>query len=886
MLSSVLILSQLLTESPNGEARNVDSFKQLQLVCAILLLVVQLLIPRRPLLFNGENRAVDAEGSSSALVRYSMIWCYLPLDIASESDVLNTMPLLNYETRASSQPIITVPSCKPYVWNRIFIERLPNLVKQYMVVFIRAALGFGSPYCMEHLLKCLESSGDSSSEVWLWFLGMGACAITETVASNHIAWTQMSEIAIPVRAQLIASIFHKLLRRKDTKEQTVVSNSTSPIPDVINVVSTDSHALSFYAAIAYIIASRLLKFFFAVLFLYRLLGWQSTLAAVIATLACFSAHRFTVKHTTAARRKVRISQDRTTAVLREAFSSIRDIKFSSLESQWESNIEAVREQELCDLSWIRTAVTIRGIWDTAAPFVVLLSALCTYVYVGENVTPSTMFPMITVLHELQDTLSFLPTALNDYFHSADTSGRIDKYLASSERTLIVDSSPSGNIVFEHASIAWPSEDVREVAGDCETQSALDKFVLQNLDIEFPSGELSIVSGKTGSGKSLLLAGILDEVELLDGHIRAPTVTGCSESLAYVSQVPWLQSGTIQGNILFGSPLDRGRYSRVVAACALLPDFKTLVEGDQTSIGHRGVKLSGGQRIRISFARALYSSSRTLILDDVFAALDTNVSKDILSALTGELCRGRTRILATHHVSLCLPYAKYFVYLENSTVLYAGEPEARPESMRHLKTEAANNVPNSGLDAVSSSMSGTDVNPKIDAGTAAHSNLTSKGLENPYWSYLTAAGGIRFGVAFAFWLITSRLLNALTSYLLGCIKSHRPPMPASSPLPTAKTDLELFHGIALYLGAVALVIIATSLSKLHTDAATLRAARVLFRRMTFTTLRMPLTWLDATPSGALLKTFAIDARSVDEAALASLASFSDSFMSILTTILIG
>lgn len=847
---------------------------------------MQLLLPRRPLLFNGEKRAVDAEGSCSALVRYSMIWCHLRLDIASKSDALNTMPLLNFETRASSQPIITVPSFKPYVWNRIFIERLPNLVKQYIFVFIRAALGFGSPYCMEHLLKCLESSGDSSSEVWLWLLGMGASAIAETVASNHIAWTQMSEIAIPVRAQLIASIFHKLLRKKDSKEQTAVSTSASQMPDVINVVSADSHALSFYAAIGYIIASRLLKFFFAVLFLHRLLGWQSTLAVVIATLACFSAYRSTIRQTTAARRRGRSSQDRTTAVLREVFSSIHDIKFSSLESQWESHIEAVHEQELCDLSWIRTAVTIRDIWDTADPFVLLLSALCTYVYVGGIVTPSTMFPMITVLHELHDTLSFLPTAFNDYFHSADTSGRIDRYLASSERTPIVDRSPSGNIVFEHATIAWPSEDVGEVAGDCETKRALDKFVLQNLNLEFPSGELSIVSSKTGSGKSLLLAGILDEAELLDGHIRAATVTGCSESIAYVAQVPWLQSGTIQENILSGSPLDRKRYSRVVAACALLPDFKTLVEGDQTSIGQRSVKLSGGQRIRVSFARALYSSSKTPTLDDVFAALDTNVLKDILSALTGELCRGRTRILATHHVSLCLPYARYFVHLENSTVLYAGEPEARPESTRHLKTEEAKNIPTSGLDVGSSSMSGTDMNPKIDAGTAAHSNLTLKGSGNPYRSYLTASGGIRFGIAFAFWLIASRLLNALTSYLLGCIKSHRTSIPPSSGLSTAKTDFELLHSIAVYLSAVALVIIATSLSKLHTDAATLRAARVLFRRMTFTTLRMPLTWLDATPSGALLKTFAIDARSVDEAALASLASFIESFMSILTTISIG
>ncbi|OAR00222.1 hypothetical protein LLEC1_07942 [Akanthomyces lecanii] len=698
---------------------------------------------------------------------------------------------------------------------------------------------------------------------------MGASAIAETVASNHIAWTQRSQIAIPVKAQLIASVFHKLLRKKDTKEQAAVNKTTSRVPDVVNVVSADSHALSFYAAIAYIIPSRLLKFLLAVLFLYRLLGWQSTLAAVIATLACFSAHRSTVQQTIAARRKVRLSQDRTTAILREGLSSIREIKFSALELQWERRIEAVRERELCDLGSVRTAVTIRGIWDTAAPFVVLLSALCTYIYVGGSVTPSTIFPMINLLHQLQDTLSFLPTALNDYFHSTDTSSRIDRYLASSERPLHVGKSPSGNIVFEQATIAWPSEDDRIAGGDPETKGTLGKFVLQNLNVEFPFGALSIVSGKTGSGKSLLLAGILGETELRQGYISAPTATGCSEPIAYVAQVPWLQSGTIQENILFGSPLDRARYSRVVAACALFPDFKALAEGDQTSIGQRGVKLSGGQRIRICFARALYSSSTTLILDDIFASLDTQVSKEILNALIGELCIGRTRILVTHHVSLCLPYATYLVHLGNNTTLYAGKPDARPKSMQYSRTKEAKEQPTSGLEAGTSVSSDRALIPKIDTGSATLHNLSSKGPWHLYRSYFTAAGGMRFGIAFLFWLIAIRLLNGLASYLLGCIKSHRVPISQSAGLFKAQADSELLYSIALYLGAVASVIIATSLSKLHTDAATLRAARVLFRRMTFTALRTPLPWLEATPSGAILKTFTMNARSVDEAALATL-----------------
>ncbi|KGQ04126.1 ATP-dependent bile acid permease [Beauveria bassiana D1-5] len=579
------------------------------------------------------------------------------------------------------------------------------------------------------------------------------------------------------------------------------------------------------------------------------------------------------------RKTLRSSRDRTTAILKEAFVSLREIKFSSLESQWESHIDAVREQELRDLSWSRTAVTIRGIWDTAGPFLVVIAALCAYMYTGGDITPSIVFPMINVLYQLQDTLSFVPTALNDYFHSIDTSGRIDTYLASAEQPLLVEPSPSGNIIFEDVTISWPSDHINEVGDDA-------RFSLQNLNMEFPFGELSIVSGKTGSGKSLLLTGILDEAELVQGHIKAPSAQSCPNSVAYVAQVPWLHSGTIQENILLGSPLERERYNRVIAACALVPDFHALADGDQTQIGRRGIKLSGGQRTRVAFARALYSSAKTLILDDIFSTLDTQVSKEIICALTGEICKGRTRVLVTHHVSLCLPFAKYLVHLENNKVVYSGAPESAPKNILHMEAEDAKGIRTSGPASASSTLSHTGAATKFGTGDAIERKTASKSEWNYYRSYFIAAGGIQFGATFALLLVVSRLLNALTSYLLGRLKSHGPSRTASSELSTLQEDPTLFYSISLYIGAVALVIITTSLSKLHTDASTLRAARVLFRQMTFTVLRMPLIWLDATPVGAMLKAFTVDVRSVDELVLATLASFIDSAINVLTAICIG
>lgn len=279
-------------------------------------------------------------------------------------------------------------------------------------------------------------------------------------------------------------------------------------------------------------------------------------------------------------------------------------------------------------------------------------------------------------------MSFIPTTISDYFGSIDAADRIDEYLASTEKHSIIEPNLSDGIIFEDVSIAWPSDDHPEGGQENQLETGSPRFSLQHLNLEFPLGELSIISCKTGSGKSLLLAGILGEVDLLQGHIKAPADE--YGSFAYVAQVPWLQSATIQENILFGNPLDQKRYDLVITVCALLPDLRTLADGDRTKVGLRGVKLSGGQRTRIGFARALYSPNRTLVLDDIFSSLDAHVATDIWSALTGELCRGRTRPLVTHHVSLCSPSAKYLAHLANNTVSYAGVPEATASDMQNLE----------------------------------------------------------------------------------------------------------------------------------------------------------------------------------------------------------
>lgn len=100
------------------------------------------------------------------------------------------------------------------------------------------------------------------------------------------------------------------------------------------------------------------------------------------------------------------------------------------------------------------------------------------------------------------------------------------------------------------------------------------------------------------------------------------------SVAYVSQSAWIQSGNIEENILFGTPMDKAKYKNVLHACSLKKDLELFSHGDQTIIGDRGINLSGGQKQRVQLARALYQDADIYLLDDPFSAVDAHTGSDL------------------------------------------------------------------------------------------------------------------------------------------------------------------------------------------------------------------------------------------------------------------
>ncbi|KAH8696527.1 ABC multidrug transporter [Talaromyces proteolyticus] len=862
----------------------------LQLSTSALLALVQTLFPRRPDVFMPEGKLVDREGSSSAFQRYSMQWCTSALLLAGNVTTVNQLPVLNFQTRSKSQPLLGLDMPRTILWDQILTQRFLGFAKQWTLMLVRSAVSFGSPYCVMQLLNSLESDNGRTESAWIWLIGLGVFSTMHTVINHHLIWIQWSEMGIPVRAQLIMSIFQKALRMKDVKS---LSGKTSrehgnrktrlaDKPEAINLISTDTLSFSKFTAVNYIIPSLFIRFFFAMLFLVKLIGWQSTLVGIFVTLACIPVHAFVVNRQRAAVKKLTGALDKKTQAIVEALNALRQIKFSASETQWEEYIHTFRDQEIEYMDQNFKASNIKSVWGVTAPFLVAGAASFAYTRLHGGLKPSIIFPMIELLPHLQGTLGFAPFVFQDYFGARVNAKRMDRFLRRLEHKSALGASPDGSVTFRDASIAWPIE---EESSDKHSQ----RLCLHGVSLEFPVGQLSIITGKTGSGKSLLLSSIIGEADILDGQINAPSMVE-GHPVAFVSQTPWLQNVTIKENILFHSLFDAERYDKVLTACALTPDLLAPPKGDEAVIGLRGVKLSGGQRARLSLARGLYSSSQLLVMDDIFSSLDALVSREVFNALTGELGVGRTRILATHQVSLCLPKAKYFVQLENNTIKYAGDTEyIRDSHTQESEAGSDTSMPLSVEDKEKSNSGDILVQTKPTSKTAKPKARTDLKV---YMRYFAAAGGVQFTLVFFLGLLAKQLLSAVTTWLLGRLNSSRPNVHGNSDdtrniLPLIENvDSGLQKYFYLYLCSSISAIILEWLFNLFASRGSIRASKALCHEMTYRVLRMPLLWIDNTPFGDMLKRFTAGTRMVDDLVLGTISEFTDCFVKLVVVIGVG
>ena len=124
--------------------------------------------------------------------------------------------------------------------------------------------------------------------------------------------------------------------------------------------------------------------------------------------------------------------------------------------------------------------------------------------------------------------------------------------------------------------------------------------------------------------------------------------------------------TLRDNVLFGKKFDKRKYVETMLACQLESDLAIMPAGDLTEIGEKGINLSGGQKARVSLARAVYQEADVIMMDDPISALDANVRKEIFKQVFQKLLKDKTRILVTHAVDF-VHLADRIIIMENGGI---------------------------------------------------------------------------------------------------------------------------------------------------------------------------------------------------------------------------
>ncbi|KAA8576984.1 hypothetical protein EYC84_007009 [Monilinia fructicola] len=570
------------------------------------------------------------------------------------------------------------------------------------------------------------------------------------------------------------------------------------------------------------------------------------------------------------------NKDSRTRLIAEIINNMKSIKLYAWSSAFMAKLNFVRnDQELKTLRKIGAAQSVANFTWSTTPFLVSCSTFAVFVLTTNTpLTTDIVFPTLTLLNLLTFPLAILPMVITSIIEASVAVKRLTSFFTAEELQPdavilkgAIEDDGEESLTIRDASFSWDRNS--------------DRNVLQDIHFSAHKGELTCIVGRVGAVKGQVV-------------VHGKT--------AYVAQQPWVMNATVKENILFGHRFDPNFYDKTVRACALTEDFAQLPDGDETEVGERGISLSGGQKARLTLARAVYARADVYLLDDCLSAVDQHVGRHLIDNVFGPtgLLGGKTRVLATNSIPV-LKEANLICLIRDAKIIERGTYDqaiARRGEIANLINTSENKDVSTDSETTEASDSSTILDfeqageeEAKDEAEEAQEHLTqlqpirpggsgvkkrkgsSNTLRQPSKSKQgkehSEQGKVKWDV-YAEYAKTSNLAAVLI-YLTMLIGAQTAQISGSVWLKSWAeandkygVNLNVGKYIGVYfafgIGSAALVVVQTLILWIFCS---IEASRKLHERMAFAIFRSPMSFFETTPAGRILNRFSSDVYRIDE-----------------------
>ncbi|CAE6428317.1 unnamed protein product [Rhizoctonia solani] len=815
--------------------------------------------------------------------------------------------------RLQSQWAKQLGSSNPSLWGALFRAYGGPYTIAVVTRIFRDILAFTKPQFLRYLLVFIAryQAGKTESAFlgWMIVVAMLLVSVAQT-AANHQFFYICSVTGMRVRAGLVTAIYNKALLQS--------TDSQGARGDIVNLMSVDATRIQSLCMGGLISISAPFQIMLAFVSLYEILGWPAFVgvAIMIVSLPLNTYIARLLKNLQQAQMK---NRDARTRLMSELLNNIKSIKLYAWEDTFIRRILTLRnDQELKMLKKIGITSALNNTLWAGVPILVSFGSFATAAYTGSTpLTADIIFPCISLFNLLQMPLGMAANITSQIVESTVSINRIRTFLLSEELQSDARDVDETEVL--------EGETVLEIRrGEFKWSKQIVQPTLENVDITVHKGELVGILGPVGSGKTSLLSAIIGEMTRVEGSVR---IHG---KIAYAPQDAWIMNATIRENILFSHRYHEEFYDIVIDACALRPDLAQFTDGDLTQVGEKGITLSGGQRARISLARAVYSRADLYLLDDPLAAVDAHVARHIFDKVIGPngLLAGKARLHVTNSVAY-LNQHNLIMMVRRGIILEAGTFDDIIEDPSKELTKLISSHKPGGSGGTSRTQSGTatpDVPPGNSVAWSQATLTSSTALVSPTPKHaqdktLSIAqrrpsvllprelarsrtgpetelnvehreqGRVKIQVYRGYFHAAS--LTGIILYLVCMIGQQGFTILSNIILKIwgsqnqgARDNTNVGYYLFLYgmlgLGSAMCAFFASALLWVY---CAIKSARNLHDAMLFAVVRSPLSFFEQTPMGRIMNLFSRDQYVIDEVLVRALNSFFWTFLIILGAIVV-